>query len=64
MEEQQLFRQILEDERETENTFDIARYIEDSQEPHTRLIKRANMESGYPELLKKNCNLFECLSYK
>ena len=40
-EEQLLFRQILEDERQTENTFDIARHIEDSQEPHTRLIKRA-----------------------
>ena len=41
IEEQELFRQILEDERETENTIDIHDDIEDSQEPHTRLIKGA-----------------------
>ena len=41
IEEQELFRQILEDERETENTIDIRDDIRDSQEPHTRLIKGA-----------------------
>jgi len=40
-EEVELFRQILEDERETENTVDINDHIRDSQEPHTRLIKGA-----------------------
>ena len=41
IEEQELFRQILEDERQTENTVDMRAHIRDSQEPHTRLIKRA-----------------------
>jgi len=40
-EEKELFRQIQEDERQTENTFDIGHHIEDTQEPHTRLIKGA-----------------------
>ena len=41
IEEQELFRQILEDESESENTIEIFSDDRDSQEPHTRLIKGA-----------------------